>query len=230
MPKQPRMFCLFFFGFSPLFFEGSRVASTGRRTLRFRIIWCYQASAFTDATCLLPWLSCFAHGFGITVSVIQKEISDEVPVGFSSSLTTNGTYGTSAHLICQNFWIDGSPCVSPRAAESPTLVLIVTGFGRSHQENMQERRKGDLVLPSIPRLKLCKVWARGSAWSSSRGPSRPRPFASCPESSRSLRSPMAPAAVMGARTGIRRFRAEKPQIIKGSPLGGQNLPPGWDCS
>lgn len=45
-----------FFGSSPLFFEGSRVASTGRRTLRFRIIWCYWASAFMNVT--VSFLGC----------------------------------------------------------------------------------------------------------------------------------------------------------------------------
>lgn len=73
--------------------------------------------------------------------MIQEEISDEVPVGFSSSLTARGTYGTSAHLIiARTSGIDGTLCVSPRAAESPTLVLVITGFHRSHQKNVQEER------------------------------------------------------------------------------------------
>lgn len=44
--------------------------------------------------------------------VIQEEISDEVPVGFSSSLTARGTYGTSAHLIiARTSGIDGTLCL-----------------------------------------------------------------------------------------------------------------------
>ena len=79
----------------------------------------------------------------------QKEISHEILVGCSSSLTANGTYGTSAHLIIyRTSGIDGSLCVSRRAAESPSLVLVVTGFYRSHHKNVQDRRK--VILCSRP--------------------------------------------------------------------------------
>lgn len=53
----------------PSFFEGSRVALSGRRTLRFHIIWCYEASAFMDATVALGCCcDCFACAVLLVVS------------------------------------------------------------------------------------------------------------------------------------------------------------------
>lgn len=157
----------------------------------------------------------------ITVSVTQKEKSHEVLVGFSSSRTASGTSGTSACLIISRTpGIGGSLCASPRAATSPTLVLVATGFYRSHQKNVQDRRKSDLVLSFSLQLKLCKIWAWWRARSSSLGLSSPGPSASSTASTRYVcpsSSPMLPAGITGARMVIPWFRAKKAQIIEEPP-------------
>lgn len=105
-------------------------------------------------------------------------------MGFSSSFSANSTYGTSAHLIIsRTIGIIGSLCISPRTAESPTLVLVVTGFYRNHQKNVQDRRKDGCSAPIQPLVKLCKVWAWWSAWSSRPGLKRPGSSASSTTSS-----------------------------------------------